>query len=578
MNLFHPAFVLLACAAPAIAQTERLAYIIDSETDSLYALNNSGAATLVGSIAPLTDPAGLAWRADTRQMWTIDLSGGEVGTIDLTTARFTHMFTAVPATGWQGIDYDPTTGMFWLIHGDNNLYRLDPATGITTRVGLTGPNLLTALETDAAGQLWSIGFSNGVLYRIDKTTGAATATVTTSPINMQGISFGPDGRLFATNTTTDSLYLINTSTGATTLTGAHGGGVRFAKGLEITYTLASVALSGVGCPTGRSVSWYELFAPNTFDLANRGIRMTPSGTGYNVTASTSPFITPGSPLPTLADDAVSAPLSLGFTFTFPGGSTNQIRVCSNGFIHLSGTGTSADFSPTPAEALSGGPRLFPLWMDLNPSIAGSGPVFFDVDAVQGRALVTWRDVPEFSGSNLNTFQVEIRSTGVVEYRWLTAGNVIATHNALVGFSPGAQNGDPGNRDLTATMPFSTQADVLALTQAAGRPALGVTITLQVGGISPGSLAGLEMLGLPLPGNGADLTPNGMPGCSLYVFPIAVALPFATTARTAQIPLAIPRDPSLIDGRVGVQGLVITPAINAAGIVTSNLATLTIGEF
>lgn len=522
---------------------------------------------------------GLAWRADTRTLWTIDGPSGRVGTVDLTTAAFTHVFTATPASGWEAIDFDPMTGMFWLSNTDRNLYRLDPATAATTRVGATGVPLLShlsALETDASGTLWGMGFNNGILYRVDKLTGAATPTVTVSPLNMRGLSFGPDGRLFGSSSLTRSLYLINTTTGATTLSGAHGGGVTTPTGLEITYSLASAVPSGAGCPEGRSVSWYEQFAGGTFDLANRAISLTPAGSGYRVAASTSAFVTPVSPLPPLGDDALSAVLALPFTFAYPGGSTTQIRVCSNGFVHLNGAATATGFTPSAVEMLNGGPRLFPLWMDLNPAAPGSGPVFFDVNAAQGRAVVTWRDVPQFGGTNLNTLQVEIHANGTVVYRWLSAGNV-GTRSALVGFSPGAASRDPGNRDLTTTMPFTTARDVFTLTQDAARPALRTTIGLQVRDISNGSLAGVELLGVPLPA-GIDLTANGMPSCSLYVLPVAVTLPFAITGRTAMMLLTIPGDQSLIGARVGVQAAVLTPGINAAGIVTSNLVTLTVGEF
>jgi hypothetical protein len=88
-----------------------LAYVIDSDVDQLFVLGNQGQATPVGSFGGLlTDPAGLAWRLDTRTLWTIDFADGQVGTVDTSTGRFTHVFTAVPATGWQGIDYDASTG------------------------------------------------------------------------------------------------------------------------------------------------------------------------------------------------------------------------------------------------------------------------------------------------------------------------------------------------------------------------------------------------------------------------------------------------------------------------------------
>jgi hypothetical protein len=574
----HALLALGLCCASARAQ-ERLAYIIDSDLDRLFSLSSNGAATLVGSTAGiLTDPAGLAWQAEGRLLWTIDFAGGEVGTVDTATAQFTHRFTAVPGSGWQGIDRDAATGQFWLINGDGFLYRLDPTSGITTRVGATGVPLLTALESDASGALWGIGFQNGVLYRLDKTTGAATQVVTTAPANMQGLSFGPDGRLFGTNSTTDSLYLINTTTGTTSLTGAHGAGVRFPKGLEITFSLASSTRSGAGCPPAQALSYYELFAARSFDLPNQALQMAPLGTGYQVSRSASAFVPPTNALtPRLADDGLSSQLRLPFSFPYPGGATSLIRVCSNGFIHLNATATSTDYSPSAAEALNGGPRLFPLWMDLNPSAPASGDIYFDVDPARGIARITWLGIPEFQGTGTSTFQVELHASGAVDYRWQNAGNLGANNLALVGFSPGAANLDLGSRDISASLPFLTASDRSALEQEVGRPLLGQLVPLRLSGIPAGSIAGVEMFGLPLPGNGIDLSGAGMTGCSQYLLPVVVSLPISVANPTLSTNLWVPNDQSLIGGIVGLQAAVIAPGANPAGVVTSGLVTLRIGE-
>lgn len=567
----HRLAPLLLTAATA-AQTP-LAYLIDSDVDRLFELQSNGMAVAIGSTAGiLTDPAGLTWRQDTRTLWTVDFAGGEVGTLNTATGSFTQVFTAVPSTGWQGIDYDPTAGVFWLIHGDFNLYRLNPGTGVTTRVGPTGAPLMTAIETDARGTLWGIGFANGVLYQLDKSTGAATAIVAVTPVNMQGLSFGPDGRLFATNSTTDSLYLINTTTGAATLTGPHGGGVRFGKGFEIVFTLAAADASGVGCPPRTAVSFCELFPPQGFDLRNGSIRMTPVNGTYRVTSGTGAFVPPVGANLALGDDAVSAPLSLGFTFPYPGGSTIAIRVCSNGFIHLAPTATNTDFSPSTAEAARGGPRLFPLWMDLNPT---TGTVVFDVAG--GRARVTWSNVPEFSTTSLNTFQVELDSAGNVDYRWQNAGNIAAGHSSLVGFSPGA-NIDPGSIDISATIPFATSlSDATPLRQLAGRPVLGQTANLSVTDFYRGAVAGVQLIGLPASGGGIDLSSLGMTACTLYLQPIAVTLPFTITGITVTIPLAVPNSLNLDRAVLGVQAAALAPGANPLGVQVSNLVTLRLGQ-
>jgi len=228
------------------------------------------------------------------------------------------------------------------------------------------------------------------------------------------------------------------------------------------------------------------------------------------------------------------------------------------------------------DALTGGPRIFPLWSDLLPDGAANvNNVYFEVDTVNNRALVTWLNVPEYGGAGVITMQVVLNASGIVECTWRTA--TTSAHACLVGFSPGAANRDPGSRDISATMPFSTQPDAAPLSQSSQRPVIGTTINLQVSNIAAGSVAGLELIGPALPGNGIDLTNAGMPGCFLYVAPILIALPFATGGTSANIPLAIPNDTSLVGGSVPVQGLTVTPGINSLGIATSNLATLVMGD-
>ena len=103
-----------ALAALAAAQD---AYMVDSNLDQLFSVNvTTGVATLIGSTLNngLSTPADLTWRAATQQLWTIDLSGGEIGTINVTDGTFTPVFTANPTSGWQAMAWHETDGVFYL--------------------------------------------------------------------------------------------------------------------------------------------------------------------------------------------------------------------------------------------------------------------------------------------------------------------------------------------------------------------------------------------------------------------------------------------------------------------------------
>ena len=251
MKLAPLALAALA-AVPATAQVQ--AYLVDSNLDVLYSVNlTTGAATRIASTANngLTVPADLTWRADTQELYTIDLSGGEVGTINTTTGTFTPRWQT-NLSGWQGITWDPTTSLFYLqSQTSNNIYSLNPTSGAVTLLGPGGGSLLTTLEVDAAGNVWSVEFFGaGRIAQVNKTTGALTYGPAAS-VGLQGLSIGPGGQWFGVNTNDDSLYRINPTTGATTLVGAHGGGVVFAKGFEIAGDAPGFQdIPMTGCPNG----------------------------------------------------------------------------------------------------------------------------------------------------------------------------------------------------------------------------------------------------------------------------------------------------------------------------------------
>lgn len=330
---------------------------------------------------------------------------------------------------------------------------------------------------------------------------------------------------------------------------------------------------GRGC-NASAVSFYEEWAAGAFDLSNQGWRASSNANGgANVVASPLAFVAPTGTGLGLTDDSLSGPLSLGFTWSLAGVTTSKINVCSNGFIHLQGNATATDFSPSALRLLLAGPRLAALWCDLDPDGATNvANVFFET--ATGEARVTWLNVPHFNGLGASTVQVVFRdgATDTVDVIFRSAGHPAAPQ--ISGFSPGANNRDPGSKDLSTAIPFSTRNDVAPLQQSADLPVIGTTANLRVSNIAPGSLSGVQMLGVgqaPI-----DLTVIGMPTCFLYLTP-QVSLPFATTSSTAVTLLPIPNDVNLLASQITLQALTATPGANTQGLLTSNSTLITIGN-
>ncbi|MGA0980922.1 MAG: hypothetical protein ACO3UX_13350, partial [Candidatus Nanopelagicales bacterium] len=140
--------------------------------------------------------------------------------------------------------------------------------------------------------------------------------------------------------------------------------------------------------------------------------------------------------------------------------------------------------------LTFGPRLAPLWNDLDPSTGGA--VYYDVDLGGNVVYVTWDQVPLFgNGAALSTIQLAMYSDGRVEYRYQDVQNA----TAVTGWSPGngARNG--GDVDISVSMPFLCEADQEPLSLVGvGRPKLGSSFALEVQEIPPAAFLGAISLG------------------------------------------------------------------------------------
>ncbi len=121
-----------------------------------------------------------------------------------------------------------------------------------------------------------------------------------------------------------------------------------------------------------------------------------------------------------------------------GESYSTIYVGSNGVLTFNGGDT--DYTESLSEHFSS-PRISALWDDLNPSAGGTVSWKNTSDGV----AITWQNVPEYSTSNNNTFQVVMHWDGTIHMSWLG----LDLSDAIVGLSAGnGQDSDFEPSDLS----------------------------------------------------------------------------------------------------------------------------------
>ncbi|MBL8731620.1 MAG: hypothetical protein JNN13_04535 [Planctomycetes bacterium] len=372
-----------------------------------------------------------------------------------------------------------------------------------------------------------------------------------------------------TNSTRLSNWLDPLGTGQTTVdTMVPGSG-----------NLATATASGSGC-YATAGAFAQTFAASSFDLAGTttttvSLLFTPTGSGYTVGSGPNAWYAPIAASLGLGDDATTA-CNLPFTFSFPGGSTSAVRMCSNGFVWLNGSTTTTDYTPTTAELASGLARMAPLWMDLAPNLGGS--CHFDVDPSNTAVYFTWNNVPAYTSGTVgagNYCQLVLRNNGQVEYRYRQVPN---QPGALVtGYSRGGQ-ATPADRDLSASLPFVVSIDGTGLTwTATNRPILGTTQHIDLGNVpNPAASIGLVIVGFTAIPAGLDLAVIGAPGCFLYTQAASIDTLFPLGA-TTQWSLVIPNTPSLNGALIQTQGAaLVPPGSNAFGLLTGNRVELKLG--
>lgn len=353
--------------------------------------------------------------------------------------------------------------------------------------------------------------------------------------------------------------------------------------VEVSFTpvagLAFTSRFGSGCmqPTAPAdfASFYEFF-PNSgaFDLSNTAFSMTPNGGGYTVAASTIAFRQPTAAATVLAFPTNPfATVTLASPFPVAGGAITQLDVCARGFVAVAPWGGTLPVGGSPGAVLGAPSTAWYVWHLFDPSRQGSGQVKFE--EIGALSVLTWDGVlADPFNPFRSTFQFQFdRATGAVHYVFGTV-NMLTVYggSAIVGYSPGGASGDPGNRDLSATLstPFPVRdADVAPLDfTSSARPRIGSATNLLTQALPATTVFGADALSFTRFVPGLDLGGLGMPGCRRHVGLDAV-LVFLPAGGTGSLSLAVPANPVLAGVDVWSQSFAFAPGVNACGVTTSN---------
>jgi len=158
----------------------------------------------------------------------------------------------------------------------------------------------------------------------------------------------------------------------------------------------------------------------------------------------------GTRVPVSGDDALSAPLDMGFDFPFYGQNVRALRVSTNGALTFSATSVAPvnQFLPS----ASAPPLLIaPFWDDL--LFASIERAWYRADP--GRFVITWLAVPHYGSGGPYTFQAVLYAGGEIRFQYLTMGT------ATLSATAGIQNGD-GSVGLTVAHNTAFFTDSLAV--------------------------------------------------------------------------------------------------------------------
>lgn len=131
------------------------------------------------------------------------------------------------------------------------------------------------------------------------------------------------------------------------------------------------------------------------------------------------------------DDFADVPL--GFTFNFFGVDYTSVKVGSNGYMTFGPDGTDFSNDVIP-DTFDPNLLIAPLWDDFNPSAGGQVYAATTGPSVGNRAFIAqWQDVPQFGGSDANTFEgILFENQNVISFRYLQVTPEATTDDYTIG--------------------------------------------------------------------------------------------------------------------------------------------------
>jgi hypothetical protein len=365
----------------------------------------------------------------------------------------------------------------------------------------------------------------------------------------------------------NGVYFIPTSPGYTWIPGNNG--------------CAKVSTYGIGCINAPD-TFHEIMTAAAFDLNGKTITLLRSPGSYTMLDGIpGTFVTPTGGATVIANgDDVQSVVTLPSAMPIANGTTTSLAVCSNGFITFDATGNGTFWVPSADDIRNNpGTALYPFWHDMNPSLAGSGQITFEV--ITGVAYVSFNNVYNFGQTSGvgNTFQVQFDlATGNITIVYVSTNGL--GNDCGVGYSVGGPSAlSPVDVSAVATTTYSvfdTAVEPLTISTTT-RPLINSTFPIDVTNVP--ALAPIAFVGFgdTVVNPGLDVGFIGMPGCRAYTnLNLGLYQTGLVTAGVGTLPLSIPNSPSIVGTVLSAQGVALSLA-TPLNLIASNGMRIEVGN-
>ena len=138
---------------------------------------------------------------------------------------------------------------------------------------------------------------------------------------------------------------------------------------------------------------------------------------------------------------------------------------------------------------------------------------------------------------------------------------------------GVSTVDPGNRDVSADLPFSFQTELPEASpirlSASGNPVIGGSMSFQTDNLPASSLLSIYLLSTGQINPGVDLGIINAGGCSAYVTLPETLSAVQLGGPSAATTISIPNDPYFAGFSFYSQSIALDPTANVLGVMTTN---------